>query len=354
MQIYTRKFLGGGYADPKIIFDSLRRDPPAKAAKTNFFKHNSKTSKYRIKALQEIILSEITDIMTNGDMAKKLECKKIQITKVRVVEDLMGIHVYYQSLGPAMPKGRRRLLNARSMEPSGNLDDYSTEDLLAWAAPLVRKELCEKAVLTVVPPLSFRRDMELLNTEEVQTLLVATGREVRDWEASQDPGLGAPGPQEPAAAPRCVLHRDARHTVLADMDIFSENFSLELCAAPVEAWPGEAGTALRETDVYGDNPARMLFQVEKVVRQYAEDAGDRHPMDDLSVPVFSDDDSRRQEVLDYPHKSAFVKWSQVYAKRLKENSRAEHRRMRAMEDVVIHGEDDEDDWAEEPKWDKDE
>lgn len=51
--------------------------------KSNFFSHQSSTSKHRLQVLNKVFLQTITEIMAFGEVADKLQGQQLHITKVR-------------------------------------------------------------------------------------------------------------------------------------------------------------------------------------------------------------------------------------------------------------------------------
>ena len=64
--------------------------------------------------------------------------------KVRVLEDMQGIQVFWFSVA----NDDCKLLEA---------EDISTEELLKSISPLIRQELVNQRVISIVPPINFKK-----------------------------------------------------------------------------------------------------------------------------------------------------------------------------------------------------
>ncbi|KAF2355306.1 Ribosome-binding factor A domain [Trinorchestia longiramus] len=150
---YTRKFLDGGMPEPDLIYNTVTGRPEPKFKKTYI---SSGTSPRRLQVLNKLFFDHVRDVMTSGMFPENLIGYDFHVTKVRVLDDLMGVYVYYLQTGddPELP-----------------------EELLKNLGRIVRKELHALHFTPQIPPITFKKDESFDNVLEVERRLSIIAQE---------------------------------------------------------------------------------------------------------------------------------------------------------------------------------
>lgn len=185
--IYAKKFLAGGMVEPKLPWKVYTGHPLSK--KSGLGNIGGHTTTRRLRVLDQVYFDAISDLLTSGEVGSRLTGRGLVITKVRVQEGLIGMKVFWtETAGDlskqiAVPEGENRCKQTKE----GYEEELSTEDVLKWAAPILRQELAEmRLVGCTVPHINFKPDISLHNSLLVERILVNVREELQEADARAD------------------------------------------------------------------------------------------------------------------------------------------------------------------------
>jgi len=324
------RFLRNTNDDPRIYEHLGRKPPPRKCCSTNFFKFQGRTSLQRIRNLQSIFYSEVRDILTCGELGKGLASKKVQLTRVRVVEDLKGLHLYYTT--PTTSKSENTMKNISL----ANQEDSELEQELKKVAIAIRRELFNRKLTSVAPPILFKRDWHKTNSNEVEALLMQCRADEKEIElANKEYMEQNEVSYEDDSELKFVLFEHGDTKITSEVDIFADNFDLELCAEPTQDIPELAACKLDKLDMFGLDVDRIMAGVETLVKAQSEG---KFKINDLSIMTLDPAAVSNMNETTFRPRSEILTWSQVYAKRLRKNHKKENKLQMSMEQSIIEKE----------------
>ncbi|XP_037778617.1 uncharacterized protein LOC119575192 [Penaeus monodon] len=145
---YARKFLAGDNGKKRIWHDGRMMANPEGLSQPQA---KGEGNTHRLQILNKVFLEKISDIMATGEVSSQLSGHGVEITKVQVLPNVLGINVYWISKEP-------------------HLDDIVSK-VLQENAPRLRHELSQLRVLGHVPRITFVRDEKFYKVAEVEKRL---------------------------------------------------------------------------------------------------------------------------------------------------------------------------------------
>ncbi|XP_063586061.1 uncharacterized protein LOC134763495 [Penaeus indicus] len=145
---YTRKFLAGNNGKKRIWHDGRMMANPGGLSQPQA---KGEGNTHRLHILNKVFLEKISDMMATGEVSSQLSGHGVEITKVQVQPNVVGINVYWISKEPQF--------------------DDSVSKVLQESAPRLRHELSQLRVLGHVPRITFVKDEKFYKMAEVEKRL---------------------------------------------------------------------------------------------------------------------------------------------------------------------------------------